>query len=189
MISLSHVKQLITLLQHPNFAMQQQLQVDHDLIEVNGGKCWHLASMKFMDTPISPDPNRKRFSLTLSWRRMHWKLYFLVSRWRDVSFTLVRTFRGKFRPMDYKHGTCFRWAGWKNCGSCFCLSSFPLKFPLFPPYFRCPQDFTVTPWTFSPSLQANTCLVVSSSSPHDIVGKLIPVPDCRRSIPPCWVLS
>ena len=54
-ISLSHVKQLITLLQHPNFAMRPQLQIDHDLIEVNGGKCWHLASMKFVDTPIPPD--------------------------------------------------------------------------------------------------------------------------------------
>jgi hypothetical protein len=53
-ISVTHLKALWTTIGHKDFSMIPQLTIDQDLIEVNGGKCWHLPSMSFINTPLTP---------------------------------------------------------------------------------------------------------------------------------------
>ena len=54
-ISLALVKPLAAHLGHPAFSIIPQLEIDLDLIEVNNGKCWDLAQLKYIDTPIEPE--------------------------------------------------------------------------------------------------------------------------------------
>ena len=54
-ISICHLKQIISIMTHPDFNMMRQIDIDFDLIEVNDNKCWNLAKMKFEDTPISQE--------------------------------------------------------------------------------------------------------------------------------------
>ena len=54
-VMIGHIKQLISVLGHRNFAMIKQLQMDQDLIEVLGGKCFDISKMEFIDTPIGED--------------------------------------------------------------------------------------------------------------------------------------
>ena len=54
-IKKAHLASLINLFKHPNCSLIQQLTVDYDLVEVLHGKCWHLAQMAFIDTPIATE--------------------------------------------------------------------------------------------------------------------------------------
>ncbi len=52
-VSVSHLSGLIKFFGHPDYSRTRQLKIDEDLIEVQGGKCWNLSKMEFVDIPIA----------------------------------------------------------------------------------------------------------------------------------------